>query len=174
MPIDPAIVESSDDGKPFVYYQSKSEAALVFEKIVEKVLDVVESKTKEENSEKKMTQQSEGNVQRFAMPLANGMVSAHFGHAEKFMFIDWDMDNNVALKTEEKDPPPHEPGVLPRWIADEKANIMFTGGIGPAAQQILEQKGVQVVAGITGGKPLEVVEQYVNGQLESTNNTCDH
>jgi len=42
IPIDPNIVEASDDGKPFVYHFGKSPAAKAFEAIVERVVERVE------------------------------------------------------------------------------------------------------------------------------------
>lgn len=43
VPIDPSIVEASDDGKPFVYHFGKSPAARAFDSIVEHVVQHVES-----------------------------------------------------------------------------------------------------------------------------------
>ena len=177
VPIDPVIVEASDDGKPFVYHNGESRAAKVFEKMVEQVVDQVEVEAPQvEEQANDATGKSGDNVvvQRFAMPLANGMVSAHFGHAEKFVFVDYDINNHVVVKQEEKTPPPHEQGVIPNWIAEEKVDVLFTGGIGPAARQILEQKGVTVVAGSPNGAPQYIVSQYVKGELQASNNTCDH
>ncbi len=174
VPIDPSIVESSDAGKPFVYYNSDSPAAKVFEEMAGRLMRQLEANESKTDDDAETEEKHNGAIQRFAMPLANGMVSAHFGHAEKFIFIDYDVDNNVAVKTEEKTPPPHEHGVIPNWIAEEKTDVLLTGGIGPAAQQLLEQKGVKVVAGAPHGKPLYVVSKYVKGELEESDNTCDH
>jgi len=177
VPIDPDIVQASDDGKPFVYHYGKSRAAKVFEEMVGRVVEHVEvdmAPAETSDNEAAAVENKEGAVQRFAMPLANGMVSEHFGHAEKFSFIDYDIDNNAAVKVEEKTPPPHEHGSIPNWIIEEKVDVLFTGGIGPAARQILEQKGVKVVAGAPYGKPLFVVSKYVKGELEASDNTCDH
>ena len=177
VPIDPNIVTASDAGEPFVYHYGKSRAAKVFEKMVEQVVEHVEVETPgaEEQEKKELDKDSaNGVVRRFAMPLMNGMVSAHFGHAEKFVFVDYDVDNHVVLKQEEKTPPPHEQGVIPDWIAEEKVDVLFTGGIGPAARQILEQKGVTVVAGSPNGAPQYIVSQYVKGELQASDNTCDH
>lgn len=43
VPIDPNIVQASDDGKPFVYHFGKSPAAKAFEDIVERVVEQVEA-----------------------------------------------------------------------------------------------------------------------------------
>ncbi len=176
VPIDPKIVEASDAGEPFVYHYGKSPAAKVFEEMVEKIteLEVEAPPAQAADTAEEAKENSSASVQRFAMPLVNGMVSEHFGHAEKFAFVDYDVDNHVVIKQEEKTPPPHEHGVIPSWIADEKVDVLFTGGIGPAARQILEQKGVTVVAGTPSGAPQYIVSQYVKGELQASDNTCDH
>ena len=176
VPIDPKIVEASDAGEPFVYHYGKSPAAKVFEEMVEKIteLEVEAPPAQAADTAEEAKENSSASVQRFAMPLADGMVSEHFGHAEKFAFVDYDVDNHVVIKQEEKTPPPHEHGVIPSWIADEKVDVLFTGGIGPAARQILEQKGVTVVAGTPSGAPQYIVSQYVKGELQASDNTCDH
>jgi Mrp family chromosome partitioning ATPase len=43
VPIDPNIVQASDDGKPFVYHFGKSPAAKAFEDIVERVVEQIEA-----------------------------------------------------------------------------------------------------------------------------------
>jgi len=142
VPIDPKIVEASDAGEPFVYHYGKSPAAKVFEEMVEKIteLEVEAPPAQAADTAEEAKENSSASVQRFAMPLADGMVSEHFGHAEKFAFVDYDVDNHVVIKQEEKTPPPHEHGVIPSWIADEKVDVLFTGGIGPAARQILSKR----------------------------------
>ncbi|MBN1481342.1 chromosome partitioning protein ParA [candidate division KSB1 bacterium] len=176
VPIDPAIVESSDEGKPFVYHFGKSPAAQAFDTIVNRVVQYLEvdvparAQKEQEHSDVKKIE----SITRFAMPLENGMVSAHFGHASQFSFIDYDRAKNVALKIEQKTPPPHEQGVIPKWIADEKVDVLFTGGIGHRAREILEGRGVTVVSGVPQGKPLNLISKYLKGELETSDNMCDH
>ena len=177
VPIDPNIVEASDAGEPFVYHYGKSPAAKVFEEMVEKIVAKVEveaAEGEETESSAASEKSREGALQRFAMPLDNGMIADHFGHASKFIFIDYNVTNDAAVKVEEKTPPPHEQGSIPRWIIEEKVDVLFAGGIGGAARQILEEKGVKVVSGAPHGKPLFIVSKYVKGELEASDNTCDH
>jgi ATP-binding protein involved in chromosome partitioning len=177
VPIDPDIVQASDEGTPFVYHYGKKESAKIFEEMVGRVVEYVEvdlAKARAAKEEEAEAKAAESEVQRFAMPLDNGMIADHFGHAPKFVFIDYDLTNNAAVKVEEKDAPPHEEGSIPNWIAAEKVNVLFTGGIGGKAREILEEKGVKVVSGTPHGKPLFIVSKYVKGELESSGNSCDH
>ncbi len=43
IPIEPQIVEASDEGKPYVYFYGKSKTAIKFEEIVGSLIDIVES-----------------------------------------------------------------------------------------------------------------------------------
>lgn len=48
---------------------------------------------------------------KFAIPLANGKLTAHFGHCQEFALVE--VEGNQIKKKETLVPPPHEPGVLP-------------------------------------------------------------
>jgi hypothetical protein len=51
---------------------------------------------------------------KFAIPIADGKLTAHFGHCKEFAMVE--VEEKQILNTEMLDPPPHEPGVLPRWL----------------------------------------------------------
>lgn len=111
---------------------------------------------------------------RIAVPCENGQVCPHFGHAPQFVFIDIDPQTLKITAEEALTPPPHEPGVLPNWIADQGANVLLTGGIGGRAVQLLAERGVGVVSGVAGGAPRDAVTAYVQGTLAQSGNLCDH
>jgi predicted Fe-Mo cluster-binding NifX family protein len=71
-------------------------------------------------------------------------------------------------------PPPHEPGVLPQWLAEQKANLIIAGGMGSRAQSLFTQNGIQVLTGAPAGTPEELVQAYLNGSLAPGDNVCDH
>lgn len=108
-----------------------------------------------------------------SIPVVREQLSQHFGHCEYFMFFHTD-ENKKIIKTENKIPPPHEPGVLPKWLADEKADVIITGGMGMHAQRLFDQYGVTVVLGAQSGDPAEIVKNWLKGELETGNNACDH
>lgn len=64
---------------------------------------------------------------KFAIPLAEGKLTAHFGHCQEFAIIE--VENNQIKNKEILIPPPHEPGVLPRWLHEKDANVIIAGGI---------------------------------------------
>ena len=72
------------------------------------------------------------------------------------------------------EPPPHEPGVLPRWLHEQGVGTVIAGGMGMRAQQIFAQYDIAVVTGAPAGEPTEVVQQWLAGQLATGDNVCDH
>ncbi|MGD8411494.1 MAG: NifB/NifX family molybdenum-iron cluster-binding protein, partial [Desulfobacterales bacterium] len=60
---------------------------------------------------------------KFAIPLANGKLTAHFGHCQEFAIVE--VEDNQILKKETLVPPPHEPGVLPSWLHQLGTNVVI-------------------------------------------------
>ncbi len=108
-----------------------------------------------------------------AIPVANELLCMHFGHCQKFRFFEID-DNNTITKTEDKVPPPHEPGVLPKWLGELNVNLVIAGGMGMRAQQLFTQAGVKVLTGAAPANPQKVVEAFLANSLETGDNACDH
>jgi len=112
---------------------------------------------------------------KIAIPTANGKLSMHFGHCEQFTMIEVDERNSSILKTEMLDPPPHEPGVLPHWLAQQGADMIITGGMGQRAQALFEEQSIRVITGASGElTPNEVAAAYLNKTLLTGENACDH
>jgi ATP-binding protein involved in chromosome partitioning len=111
---------------------------------------------------------------RYAVPVAKGVLCAHFGHCEQFAIIDTDDTNKTVIKIEHLTPPPHEPGVLPEWLAEEGVGVVIAGGMGSRAQQLFSQNRIKVVVGAVGTDPENVVLDYMQGSLNVGDNICDH
>ena len=111
---------------------------------------------------------------KIAVPLAAGRLSMHFGHCEEFALLDVDeMTKEIKQKTLLQ-PPPHEPGVLPRWLHEEGADVIIAGGMGQRAQQLFAQNGIKVLVGVSGQSPEELAKTYLDGNLQTGQNMCDH
>jgi len=111
---------------------------------------------------------------KIAIPLANGKLAMHFGHCERFALIDVDLTRKEILKREDIDAPPHQPGLLPPWLAERGANLIIAGGMGQRAQGLFVEQGIQVVVGAPAETPEKLVEDYMAGTLQSGANVCDH
>lgn len=107
---------------------------------------------------------------KFAIPLDNGKLTAHFGHCRQFAFIevaDGQIRNSRVLV-----PPPHEPGVLPQWLADHDIDVVLAGGMGRRAIDLLSQAGIRVITGAPVDDPETLVNRYLQNALETGDNVC--
>lgn len=111
---------------------------------------------------------------RIALPIVGGALSAHFGHCENFAFYNIDEGSKSISSSESLPSPEHQPGLLPRWLAENGATVVIAGGMGPMAVQLLEQNGIKVVLGATENDPEKAVLAYLGGVLESGDNVCNH
>ena len=111
---------------------------------------------------------------KIAIPVANGRLCPHFGHCQQFALIDVDETTRQTAPTAFLTPPPHEPGVLPRWLHELGANVIIAGGMGNRAQQLFVESGIKVVVGAPTQTPEQLVADYLAGTLQSGTNLCDH
>ncbi len=108
---------------------------------------------------------------RIAIPVENGLLSAHFGHASQFALVD--VSDGKVTGSRMVTPPPHEPGALPRWLAEEGATHVICGGIGARAVELIAASGIQVVAGVPVMDPSVAVEEFLKGNLSGASGpTC--
>lgn len=111
---------------------------------------------------------------KFAIPTAQGKLCQHFGHCEKFVFIEVDKDSKTIVSNEAIVGPDHVPGILPPWVAAQGANVILAGGMGGRAQELFAQQGIRVISGCPSEDPEKIVLDYLNGTLETGVNGCDH
>jgi len=111
---------------------------------------------------------------KIAIPLASGRLSMHFGHCERFALVDVDPAEKTILKREDVDAPPHQPGLLPKWLAERGANVIIAGGMGRRAQDLFTEHGIQVIVGAPADTPERLVGDFLAGTLQAGENVCDH
>ena len=111
---------------------------------------------------------------KIAIPTVNKKLCAHFGHCEKFVFIDVNLENKTIIKRVDLTPPPHEPGLMPKWVKENGANLVIAGGMGQKAKDLFTGQSIEVVVGCLKEDPEEIVNDYLNDHLETTSNACDH
>ena len=110
---------------------------------------------------------------KIAIPTADGLLCAHFGHCQQFTIVEVDSETKRILKSEALTPPPHEPGVFPAWLGQMGCDRIIAGGMGGRAVDMFRQNGIQVVMGAPSRKPEEIVMAYLNGELTTGANPCD-
>jgi predicted Fe-Mo cluster-binding NifX family protein len=109
-----------------------------------------------------------------AIPTSGGRLSMHFGHCDDFALVETDLASKQILDTTYLSAPPHEPGLLPRWLCERGAEAIIAGGMGHRAQQLFAQNGIKVVMGAPSADPDTLVSAYMNNTLETGKNPCDH
>ena len=109
---------------------------------------------------------------RFAVPTINGKLCAHFGHCEKFAIVE--VDDSKIIGQDFLNPPIHQPGAYPKYLADQGVNVIISGGMGQKAQQLFMQNNIEVCMGVGAESPQKLVEQYLQDQLQTGENLCDH
>ncbi|KPL16336.1 MAG: ATPase [Bacteroides sp. SM23_62] len=109
---------------------------------------------------------------KFAVPTVDRVLTAHFGHCNQFAIID--TENDSIISVDFIAPPVHQPGVYPRFLADQGVDVIISGGMGHRARDLFAQNDIEVCIGVLSGSPQNLVEQYLNNQLQTGQNPCDH
>lgn len=106
---------------------------------------------------------------KIAVASEGALTAGHFGHCANFNL--YDVENGVIVKEESVPNPGHKPGFLPNFLADLGATAIISGGMGGAAVQIFNDRGVEVVIGIAGEAKTNA-QAYIAGELVSTGSIC--
>ena len=169
IPIDPQVSDACDAGTPYIDHYKTTETAKTFADVVRPILDMSTANEPEEPGPAR-----EERTVRIAIPVADGKLATHFGHCEQFIFVDVDAEKKIILGEKSATPPPHEPGVLPRWLAEQGANVIIACGMGSRAQGLFAEQGIEVVIGAQAAAPREIAQAYLDGNLDTGENICDH
>jgi Mrp family chromosome partitioning ATPase/predicted Fe-Mo cluster-binding NifX family protein len=171
IPVEPKMVAACDNGIPFTHQYPESATAKTFEEILKPILALEDQKMDEPV---KNSVEPQNGKARIVLPVAEGKLSMHFGHCEQFIMLDVDLDNKNILHKEFIDAPPHQPGLLPKWLHERGANIIIAGGMGARAQDLFHQNGIATITGAPPEDPEQIVVMYMDGQLQTGDNVCDH
>ena len=110
---------------------------------------------------------------KIAVPVdENGILDGHFGHCKYFALLN--VEDTKIVNEERVTPPPHEPGVLPKWLAEQGVTDVLAGGMGHKAIQIFNYNNVNVFVGAPQIAAEELVQGYLEKTIEFTATYCDH
>jgi ATP-binding protein involved in chromosome partitioning len=172
IPMDPQIAEACDSGKAFVHHYASSPTAAIMRDIITAItVRDTSACPHKKNSEE---QPKEKATMRIAIPLADGNLAMHFGHCAQFALMDIDLDTKTISSRTDVDAPPHEPGLLPPWLAEKGVNMIIAGGMGSRAQGLFGEQKIQVLVGAPAESPEKLVTAFMAGELKSGENVCDH
>lgn len=101
-----------------------------------------------------------------------GILDSHFGHCKFFALLQVEDENVVS--EELLTPPPHEPGVLPKWLAEKGVTDVLAGGMGHKAIQIFNYNDVNVFVGAPKLSAKDLAIGFLEKSIDFSANYCDH
>ncbi|MBN2350411.1 MAG: ATPase [Bacteroidales bacterium] len=110
--------------------------------------------------------------QVIAIPTSSNSLCQHFGHCEKFALFE--TENKKITGEKYLSPPPHEPGVLPAWLAQQGATHIIAGGMGQHAISLFFQQSIQVIIGAEIKPARILAKEFLENKLTTGVNACDH
>lgn len=93
-------------------------------------------------------------------------VAQHFGHAPFFILVD--VENGEVTASQVVANPfaeAHQPGQIPGFIHEQKANVILSGGMGGRAIQFFEDLNIHAATGASG-TVRQTLEHYLGGKLK--------
>jgi predicted Fe-Mo cluster-binding NifX family protein len=111
---------------------------------------------------------------KIAIPITGSKLSPHFGHCEGFALFNVNPESKEIVSRNDVAAPPHQPGLLPRWLHEQGANVIVAGGMGVRARNLFAENNIEVVIGVQGWDPESIVYDLMQGCLQAGENPCDH
>jgi len=172
IPMDIQVAQACDMGQAFVHHYAATPTAKILRDIIAPIIALDDEKPEPDTALPATPLQE--NAMRFAIPLADGKLTPHFGHCASFALLDVDPAANIILKREDVDAPPHEPGLLPPWLAERGVSRIIAGGMGQRARELFTERGIEVTVGAPRETPEKLVADFLAGTLQTGENACDH
>ena len=101
-------------------------------------------------------------------------VAHHFGRCRYFVFVSVE-DEKIKEAETRKNPffENHEPGAVPEFIADMKANVIIAGSMGPSAIDWFRKFGIKTITA-KPEKIKNVLNDYLRGSLSGAESCSEH
>jgi predicted Fe-Mo cluster-binding NifX family protein len=118
-----------------------------------------------------MTSREQTTAVKVAISTDGGEVAAHFGRCQAYTIVE--IADGMVRSRELIANPGHEPGFLPGYLAQRGVTCIVAGGMGPRAQGLFEQQGIETIVGISGSIA-DTLQALLRGELESGESLCEH
>ncbi len=172
LPIDPEVVRLGDAGNMVGLLNDQRPFTKAFSSLVDQIENQISGGSRDSVSDIKTIEEDLMEKLIFAVPVSGGKLCSHFGHCDQFALVE--TEDGKVKDTSMLTPPPHEPGVLPKWLHEQGANVIIAGGMGARAQDLFDQNGIKVITGAPVDSPEILIKQYLSDSLVTGDNVCDH
>lgn len=110
-------------------------------------------------------------MMKIAVATNGSKVAEHFGRCPEYTII---VAKGEEIESKTVTPNPgHEPGFLPRYLAQMGVQCIIAGGMGPRAQELFAEQNIEIVTGVNGLVD-KVVADYLAKTLEVGTDMCHH
>ncbi|HPR59378.1 MAG TPA: NifB/NifX family molybdenum-iron cluster-binding protein, partial [Prolixibacteraceae bacterium] len=86
----------------------------------------------------------------------------------------FDINNKEVIGESTIDAPPHEPGLLPKFLSEKGVTDIVAGGMGHKAITLFHENGVNVFVGAPQLSARNLVDGFLNNTIRFNANYCDH
>lgn len=119
------------------------------------------------------TRQTEPSLsqEKIAVATDGAEVAQHFGRCSAYTLVEIKDGTTVDQKVIPN--PGHQPGFLPRFLAEKGVKCVIAGGMGPRAQNLFAEQEINTIIGVTG-PVTEAIESYLSGSLVGGDSLCEH
>ncbi len=114
---------------------------------------------------------NQGEKMKIAIATEGNAVSAHFGRCQAYTLLD--IEEGKVVTREIIANPGHQPGFLPKFLAEMGVDCIIAGGMGPRAQGLFATHNIETIIGVQGPVD-EVIEKYLRQDLEGGEDQCGH
>jgi len=103
-------------------------------------------------------------MKKIALPLINNHISQRFEHCSEFVIFTIKKNNSLKknlLRTH------LQPDIFPHWLAEKGVTDIITKGIDIHTVNEFNKFKISVFAGVEPSDPEQLVEELLNGSLET-------
>ena len=111
-------------------------------------------------------------MKKIALPIKKSKLSPHFGDCAHFQF--YYEENGLILKDELVPAPVHQPESFPNWLIEKDVTDVIAAGIGLKPIEILSKHKINIFVGVKVEDPGVLIQNFMDGVLETDVNLCDH
>lgn len=106
-------------------------------------------------------------MKRIAIPIANDLLSTYFGECNYYEIVEIDGENIKRSRCEI--PAGLDMSELPEWLHEQKVTDLIAHKVNKGIITLFATKKVNLFLGIPLNNPDILIQDYLNGKLESDN-----